>query len=67
MVISYILNKKKLAHEDKVSKIGQFGSLTSSPVSPNSGTTMPENQGTTHFCYQDEVNLNPKFLQRYTL
>ena len=34
-----------MVHEDKVSKIGQFGTLTCSPVSPDSGTTMPENPG----------------------
>ena len=32
----------KVVHEGKVSKIGQFGTLTCSPVSPDSGTTMPE-------------------------
>ena len=35
-------NQSKVVHEDKVSKIGQFGTLTGSPVSPDSGTTMPE-------------------------
>ena len=51
-----------MVHEDKVSKIGQFGTLTCSPVSPESGTTMPENQGTAHFCCQNEVNFYTKFL-----
>ena len=31
-------------------------------MSVNSGTTMPENQGITHFCCQNEVNFYPKFL-----
>ena len=48
--------QKKVVHEDKVSKIGQFGTLTCSPVSPESGATMPENQGITHFSCQNEVN-----------
>ena len=47
---------QKVVHEDKVSKTGQFGTLTCSPVSPDSSTTMPGNQGTTHFCYQNKVN-----------
>lgn len=51
-----------MVHEDKVSKIGQFGTLTCSPVSPESGTTMPENQGITHFSCQNEVNFYSKFL-----
>ena len=57
-----------MIQEDKVSKIGQFGTLTCSPVSPDSGTrsrpTMPENQGAKHFCYQNEVNLQSEPLQR---
>ena len=42
----YKLHSKqyKVIHEDKVSKIGQFVTLTCSPVSPDSGTTMPKNQ-----------------------
>ena len=51
-----------MIHEDIVSKIGQFGTLTGSPVSPDSGTTMPKNQGITHFCCQNEVNFYPKSL-----
>ena len=61
MVISYILNNKKWSTKI-VSKIGQFGTLTCSPVSPESGTTMPENQGITHFSCQNEVNFYSKFL-----
>ena len=62
MVISYILNNKKWSTKIKVSKIGQFGTLACSPVSPESGTTMPENQGITHFSCQNEVNFYSKFL-----
>ena len=51
-----------MVHEDKVSKIAQFGTLTCSPVSLDSGTTMPENQGITHFSCQKEVYFYPKFL-----
>ena len=50
--------------EDKVSKIGQSGTLTCSPVSPDSGTTMPKNQGITHVCCQNEVNFYPKSFPR---
>ena len=53
-----------MIHEDKVSKIGQFGTPTCSPVSPDSGTTVPENQGIAHFCCQNEVNFYPKSLPR---
>ena len=53
-----------MIHVDKVSKIGQFGTLTCSPVSPDSGTTRPKNQGTAHFGCQNEVNFYPKFLPR---
>ena len=56
MVISYNLNNKKGCTEI-VSKIRQF-----SPVSLDFGTTMPKNQGITHFCCQNEVNFYPKFL-----
>ena len=62
MVISYILNNKKWPTKIKCLKIGQFGTLTCSPVSPESGTTMPENQGITHFSCQNEVNFYSKFL-----
>ena len=31
-----------MSHEDKVSKTGQLGTLTGSPVSPDYGTTMPK-------------------------
>ena len=60
----YKLNSKqyKVVHEDKVSKIGQFGTLTCSHVSPDSGTIMPENQAITHLRCQNEVNFYPKFL-----
>ena len=61
MVISYILNNKKWSTKT-VSKIGQFGTLKCSPVSPESETTMPENQGITHFSCQNEVNFYSKFL-----
>ena len=56
-----------MVQEDKVSKIGQFGNLTCSHVYRylDSVSTMPENQGTTHFCYKNEVNFEPKFLQGY--
>ena len=33
--------QQKVVNEDKVSKIGQFGTLVCSPVSPDSGTTLP--------------------------
>ena len=61
---SYKLHSKqlKVVYEDKVCKIGQFGTLTCSPVSQDSGTTMPKNQGITHFCCQNKVNFYPKFL-----
>ena len=61
MAISYILNNKKWSMKI-VSKIGQFGTLTCSPVSPESGTTMPENQVITHFSCQNEVTFYSKFL-----
>ena len=61
MVISYNLNNKNGSTEI-VSKIRQYGTLTCSPVSPDFGTTMPKNQGITHFCCQNEVNFYPKFL-----
>ena len=48
--------------KNKVSKIGQFGTLTDSPVSPDSGTTIPKNQGITHFCCHNEGNFYPKSL-----
>ena len=57
--------QQKVVQEDKVSKIGQFSTLTCSHVYPDSASTMPENQGTTNFCYQNEVNFEPKFLQGY--
>ena len=63
MVISYILNNKKWSTKI-VSKMGEFGTLTCSPVSPDSRTTMPENQGNAHFSCQNEVNFYPKFLLR---
>ena len=50
-----------MVQEDKVSKIGQFGTLMCSPVSPDSRTTMPKNQGITHFYCQNEVNFYPNF------
>ena len=40
----------KVAQEDQVSKTGQFGTLTCSPVSPHSGTTLSENQGRNLLC-----------------
>ena len=51
-----------MIHEDKESKIGQFGTLTCFPVSADSGTTFPENQGITHFCCQNKYNFYTKFL-----
>ena len=54
--------QQRVVHEDKVSKIGQFGTLTCSPVSPESGTSMPENHRITHFSWQNEVNFYSKFL-----
>ena len=46
----------------KCSKICQFATLTGSPVSPDSGTTVPKNQGIAHFCCQNEVNYYLKSL-----
>ena len=51
-----------MVQKDKVSKMDQFGTLAGSPVSPDSGTTMPENQAITHVCCQNEVNIYSKFL-----
>ena len=40
--------QEKVIQKDKVSKIGEFGTLCS-PEFPDYGTTMPENQGITHY------------------
>ena len=48
----------KVVHEDKVSKICQFGTLTCSPVSPDSGTTMLKIKELHTFLV--EVNFYPK-------
>ena len=42
--------------------IARLGTLTCSPASPDSGSTMPENQGITHFCCQNDVNFYTKFV-----
>ena len=51
-----------MVQEDKVSKIDRFGTLTFSIVSQDSEATMPENQGITHVCCQNEANIYPKLL-----
>ena len=61
MLISYILKNKKWSMRIK-SLIGQFATLTYFPVSPDSGTTIPENLGITHFCCQNKLNFYTKFL-----